>query len=305
MYDWIEELFDKLRDFTMRLDEYMQRGLPKGFRDKIVVIFACLLEILACSELAVEDGRWKKFAAVLFLGGDERVKAAFDKLAGLFEGEQALIIAITYATNQKMDKRIDEIAEVSEAILDSTNRIEEEKKRAACLAWISTIEFSAQQADNLGRRQGTTGKWFLEDTIFSCWADGSSGSHSLLCPGAPGAGKTTMSATVIDHLSHLAPSDETGVAYIYCNYRSRTEQTLYNLATSLLRRLVQIRSKLPGCIIEAYESYHRSRKLTLQECLDLLTQVCKMYSVVYIIVDAVDECDDTVSRMLFRKIRLL
>jgi hypothetical protein len=61
VYDWIEELFDKLRDFTTRLDEYVRRGLPKGFRNKIVDIFGCLLDILACAELAVRDGRWKKY----------------------------------------------------------------------------------------------------------------------------------------------------------------------------------------------------------------------------------------------------
>jgi hypothetical protein len=87
VYAWIEELFDKLRDFTTRLDKYVQRGLPKGFRDKVVDIFGCLLEILAYAELAVKDGRWKKYAAVLFLGGDERAKAAFDKLTGLFDSE--------------------------------------------------------------------------------------------------------------------------------------------------------------------------------------------------------------------------
>lgn len=132
VYAWIEELFDKLRDFTTRLDAYVQRGLPTGFRDKVVDIFSCLLEILACAELAIKDGRWKKYATVLFLGDDERVKAAFDKLWSLFASEQSLVIAIMYATNQKMDQRIDEIAAFGEAILDSTNRAEEGMMRAAC-----------------------------------------------------------------------------------------------------------------------------------------------------------------------------
>jgi hypothetical protein len=104
--EWIEELFDELRDFTTRLDEYVQRGLPKGFRDKIFDIFGCLLEILACAELAVKGGRWKKYAAVLFLGGGDRVKAGFDKLAGLFESEQSLVIVTMYATNQKIEVRL-------------------------------------------------------------------------------------------------------------------------------------------------------------------------------------------------------
>jgi hypothetical protein len=157
-----------------------------------VDIFSCLLEILACAELAVKDGRWKKYAAVLFLGGDERVKAAFDKLSGLFAGEQSLVVAITYATNQKMDKRIEEIGVMSEAILNAAGKAEEERERLAYLAWISDIDFAAQQSDNLGRRQRNTGEWFLQNPTFTDWASGSADPWCLFCPGAPGAGKTTV-----------------------------------------------------------------------------------------------------------------
>jgi hypothetical protein len=268
-----------------------------------VDIFSCLLEIMACAELAVKDGRWKKYAAVLFLGGDERVKAAFDKLSGLFAGEQSLVVAITYATNQKMDKRIEEIGVMSEAILNAAGKAEEERARLAYLAWISDIDFAAQQSDNLGRRQRNTGEWFLQNPIFTSWANGTADSWCLFCPGAPGAGKTTMSAAVIDHLSRLGSSNDIGVAYIYCNYRTRTEQTLYNLLAGLLRRLVQIRNTVPQCICDAYEEYHRDRKLTLDECSNLIVSVCKDIPIVYLIVDAVDESQDDVARDLFKAIR--
>jgi hypothetical protein len=53
-----------------------------------------MLEILTCSEKAIKDKRWKKYAAVLFLGEDGDTKAAFDKLAKLFDDEERLIMAI-------------------------------------------------------------------------------------------------------------------------------------------------------------------------------------------------------------------
>jgi hypothetical protein len=56
IYDWIEQLFDKLGDFTVRLDHYVQQGLPQSLRNKIIDILGCLLEILACTEIAIRDG---------------------------------------------------------------------------------------------------------------------------------------------------------------------------------------------------------------------------------------------------------
>jgi hypothetical protein len=51
-----------------------------------------------------------------------------------------------------MDLRIEEIEKVSLAILNATTKAEEGRERKACLAWISNIDFSAQQSDNLERR---------------------------------------------------------------------------------------------------------------------------------------------------------
>ena len=105
-YDWIDQLFDKLGDFTVRLEEYCKDGISPNLATKVVQILDCLLEILARSEKAIKIGRWKKYAAVLFLGKDEKIKASFDKLSKLLESEQRLISAIAFATNQRMDKRI-------------------------------------------------------------------------------------------------------------------------------------------------------------------------------------------------------
>lgn len=299
VYDWIEGLFGKLHNFTTRLDEYVQHGLPKGFRDKIVAIFGCMLEILACAEIAIKDGRWRKYAAVLFFGSDERIKAAFDKLADLFASEQALVTAIMYATNQRLETKIDALGVMQEALLDSEARTRENQLRRDCMTWISDIDFSGQQSDHLGRRQATTGEWFLKSSEFSRWAAEPASPWGLFCQGAPGAGKTTMSATIIDHLSHLGSVDEIGVAYIYCNYRSRAEQTVYNLLTSLLRRLVQIRSKVPQSVRDAYNACSGGQKLTMQEATELVISVIKEFVTVYVVVDAVDECQFDVARSLF------
>jgi hypothetical protein len=116
-YDWIEELFVKLSDFTIRVEEYVQGGMNANLQEKVIDVLSCLLEILALSEDTIKIGRWREWAAVVFLGKDQGIKAAFDRLAKLFDDEQRLIIAISYATNQKMDKKVD-------VLLDSADRME-------------------------------------------------------------------------------------------------------------------------------------------------------------------------------------
>jgi len=123
-YNWIEELFVKLGDFTMRLQEYVEGEMNTNLKEKVVDVLSCLLEILALSENAIKAGRWREWTAVVFLGRDEGVKEAFDKLAKLFEDEQRLVIAISYATNQKMDKKVDSLLDSAERMgkrLDSMN----------------------------------------------------------------------------------------------------------------------------------------------------------------------------------------
>jgi hypothetical protein len=86
-YDWIDQLFDKLSDFTIRLDEYYKEGISPHLGTKAVQILGYLLEILARSEKTIKIGRWRKYTAVLFLGRDEEIKVSFKKLAKLFKDE--------------------------------------------------------------------------------------------------------------------------------------------------------------------------------------------------------------------------
>jgi hypothetical protein len=47
------------------------------------------------------------------------VKESFSKLAKLFDDEQRLVQAITYATNQKIDKKTDEIDKTTKKTLEA------------------------------------------------------------------------------------------------------------------------------------------------------------------------------------------
>ena len=172
------------------------------------------------------------------------------------------------------------------------------------LEWLSPLDYSTQQNDYFARRQDGTGAWLLESPEFKTWVDGSK--QTLFCPGIPGAGKTIMSSIVIDHLRKTFRKDNFGVAFIYCRYKLRMEQSPQSVLSSLLRQLIQgqhLVSKEASTLYEAHKQ--NNSRPTLQEVGDLLEIEASRYSKVFIVLDALDECSDTdgARRDILSKIR--
>lgn len=124
-YDWIAKLFEKLGEFVIRLEQYMEGGMHNQLQNKVVAILSCLLEILGRSEKAIKNGRFRKFTAVLFLGQDEKVKELFDRLSTLIDDEGRLVFATLYATRQR-------IAQNTEENTKASQRIESKLEQVAC-----------------------------------------------------------------------------------------------------------------------------------------------------------------------------
>jgi len=100
------------------------------------------------------------------------------------------------------------------------------------------------------------------------------------------------SSAVIDHLQNTFPEDDIGIAFIYCNYKEQGEQTLVNLIASLLQQVLQ-RRPLPTKLHALYQ-HHTSKRTrpTVTECLELLRTELSSHSRAFLVVDALDECDD-------------
>lgn len=157
--------------------------------------------------------------------------------------------------------------------------------------WISTIDFAPQQSDIISQRQEGTGIWFTTSVEFLRWLHNSN--QTLFCPGIPGAGKTMISAIAVNHLQTHMQHGNIGVAYIFCNYKAQTEQTITNLASAILKQLFQGRPSGTEHVENLY-SRHSARKTrpSFEEISIALQAVVSDYSKVYIVVDALDECAD-------------
>ena len=158
------------------------------------------------------------------------------------------------------------------------------------LIWISPLDFRAKQNDTLDQRQAGTGLWLFETDTFKCWLNGTE--RTLWCPGIPGAGKTVFASAIIDFLEQTFAAPDIGIAFLYCHYKDRAEQTSIDLIASLLRQLVEQSPGIPEDLRRSYRQYkQRKIRLKQREYTNLLSSVVASFTRVFIVIDALDECD--------------
>ncbi|KAK0704529.1 ankyrin repeat-containing domain protein [Lasiosphaeris hirsuta] len=124
----------------------------------------------------------------------------------------------------------------------------DKKEDQAILNWMASDDYGRQQSDNLRRRQPGTDQWLLDLKVFKTWRAGEKG--SCFCRGMPGAGKTILTAVVVDHLltqkySNGDGDSAIGVAFLYCTFSRRENQKPEDLFLSVLKQLSQGLPSLP------------------------------------------------------------
>jgi hypothetical protein len=130
----------------------------------------------------------------------------------------------------------------------------------------------------------------LKSTEFQSWVN--QNKQTLFCPGIPGAGKTIITSIVVDDLHRRFQKDvRVGIAYLYCDFRRKQEQTPENLLASLLKQLAQQQRSVPESVKRLHKD-HKSKKTrpSIDEISMVLHSVVADYSRAFIIIDALDEC---------------
>jgi Cdc6-like AAA superfamily ATPase len=158
--------------------------------------------------------------------------------------------------------------------------------------WLTPVEYGPQHSDYFNSRQPGTGQWLLDSVEFQTWLE--TNKQTLFCPGIPGAGKTILTSIVIEELTRRFSNDPTiGIAYIYCNFRRQDEQKIEDFLASLLKQLAKSQPSLPSIVKDLYGRHETKRtRPSLKELSDTLQIVTKSFSRVFVIIDALDECQE-------------
>ncbi|KAI0445621.1 hypothetical protein F4803DRAFT_120273 [Xylaria telfairii] len=158
------------------------------------------------------------------------------------------------------------------------------------LNWFARTNYGSQQTDYFRRRQSGTGQWLLNSKEYRDWTNGTN--KTLFCPGIPGAGKTILTSIVVNDLKIRFRQDPTvAVSYVYCNYKHHNEQTVENLLSSLLKQLALGLPILPDSLRQTHDRHGAEQtRPSLDEIFKAIESVASRISRVFIVVDALDEC---------------
>lgn len=165
------------------------------------------------------------------------------------------------------------------------------KEDLETLDWLTRFDYGPQQSDHLKKRQPGTGKWFLQSTEYQNWRERDN--NTLLCTGIPGAGKTIISAIAVDDLMARRRSNRTlGLAYIFYDSNRKKDQKAEDILASVLKQLSQCQSSLPKKVEKLYQE-HKDRRTqpSINELFAGLKSVTKLYTKVFVVIDALDECE--------------
>ncbi|KAF4949959.1 hypothetical protein FGADI_8560 [Fusarium gaditjirri] len=273
---------DKLMKDAMIRDEFAERGVLCFETEAAGLVnhFPCLVIRGICDYADThKNDDWQGYAAM--------AAAAYAKD----------LLSYIYPNQAEAEKKISEVLSDLQTEVTATSkkadkiiRHHETQQHKDVLEWLTPADYSLFQSDNIGRRQPGTGQWLLNSPQFCNWRD--SPNQTLFCPGIPGAGKTILTSIVIHSLERLfVDHKKIGLAYVYCNFRRQEEQTAKELLACVLKQLLQSLPTLPESILSLHNTGSRP---SLEDISSTLMFVAKSFSRVFIVIDALDECDSRV-----------
>ncbi|RYP31088.1 hypothetical protein DL767_005932 [Monosporascus sp. MG133] len=207
------------------------------------------------------------------------------------------------ATNDDTSKLVSRLARTEDednpaihyGLIASANQLMKDasinrKEDLEVLDWITPVDYGRQQSDFLRKRQPRTGQWLLDSEEYQTWLKRSK--QTLYCPGIPGAGKTILTSAVVHDLTTRFQNDPAvNIAYIYCNFRRKDEQKIDDLLASVLKQLAQDQTPLPKSVKDLYDQHKQKRtQPSLGEIMKVLFTAAAMCSRLFIVIDALDEC---------------
>ncbi|KAI9798941.1 MAG: hypothetical protein M1833_004294 [Piccolia ochrophora] len=280
--------------YDIELDENEKKELgllTQGSRD-ILQELSTLLESNRVLEATGKDAKtalqrgWKKFR------WDEKQLQGLRSRLTLNNSLLTLFcdrLANKHSSQQFRNVR-DDISGVGHRI-DAMQLSQVSHERQTIAEWLTPLNFSAQYSDFIEHRRQGTGQWLLQSPVFQTWVQDRG--QILFCPGIPGAGKTMLTTTILEHLKCTEVGDGIGLAFIYCNYQRQSEQSPLDLLSSLLKQTVLQNDSLSQDIKDLYLKHSETKtRPGIEEVRCALDREIHQFTKMFLVLDALDEFQD-------------
>ncbi|KAL1734526.1 hypothetical protein EV714DRAFT_168191, partial [Schizophyllum commune] len=169
--------------------------------------------------------------------------------------------------------------------------------------WLQYPDCSVKMNRLLDDRAQSTGSWFLDCWSFTAFKEGTE--RAVLLRGKAGCGKSTVMSYAARNLRLLGAYPETESAAItVVHLFDVTDQShgrdLRALISSLLCQLALVREGAQATLYDSFKSHMHGQQQPSQEDLRQLLHhiLSKITGRIFVVVDALDEADDTHEKLL-------
>lgn len=287
MIDKILRAYADIADLLPRMDRLKSTfGDTAEFHQVLGLIYSDIIEFHQRAYKIFRRRAWHVWFAFDWGLFERRFKGILSRLAShcdLLDKEAASLHFLDMKATRDKRIRDDEAFEQHRQ-----NRMTQD-----VLTWLSAAEDN--QADYLhglaDHRQLGTCNFILQDPQVSSWADSEVGPDVIWMTGIPGAGKSYLCSSIIQNLQ---TRHETSSVYYFCGQKSMERDSCALVLRTLLNQLLRQNLDLAPLIHEAYLMTGSNKSAPAVK--RMLKEVLSEVKCTRIILDGVDECDETIQR---------
>ena len=165
--------------------------------------------------------------------------------------------------------------------------------------WLSAAEDQQEnRLDGLSdKRQFETCDWILQDPQMQSWIEDDSGDAILWMTGIPGAGKSYLCSLLVEN---LLSQQHFSTLYYFCNHQSSSENACAMILRTFAVQLLQQNMDMALLVHQAYLMKASNRSVPTMK--RLLAQVLPTSKAARIVIDGIDEFDDTTQQETLRSL---
>ncbi|THV63542.1 hypothetical protein D6D28_10596, partial [Aureobasidium pullulans] len=153
--------------------------------------------------------------------------------------------------------------------------------------WLSPSDPSINHQQALDLRHEGTGLWLLEDDVYKLWK--TRPSSFLWLHAFAGAGKTVLSATIIEDLQRDCVISG-NIVYFYFTFSDEHKQSLQDMVSSLVSQIYSIHKETRQPLDALYQSHKEGdRQPSLDSLSRTLNEMISQMDEVTIVLEALDE----------------
>ncbi|KAK0726550.1 ankyrin repeat-containing domain protein [Apiosordaria backusii] len=157
--------------------------------------------------------------------------------------------------------------------------------------WLAPANVATNHKAATSLRHDKSGTWFLQGNEFQRWLK--EDNSFLWLHAIPGAGKTILSSSIINYLQEEVQSQDTGLAYFYCDYKDSQKQDPSKLLSTILAMLAKQNSGVFENIQDFFLEQFKMGPTFTADFDELLAEfstfIGSHFKTVIIVVDALDE----------------